>query len=148
MAGLDLAGATVAAVNRAALRYLGRIDFLVTYHPLELGNRERWLNRRKQAGGNADFQIVSHQPGKWVDLVQPKPGGPSSGSSAFLAAMFLLGRGFRKIVLAGVPLSGAYAKYRRAWEHHRASLAGRVFSVSGWTHDFLEELNHAAHAHH
>lgn len=155
ISGLDLSAYDVAAVNRAGLRFLGPIRWWVTYHPQTMCD-EHWLSRRFELGGNIDFSIVLHQRHRWAEKLAREAGismehftGPSrTGSSTLLAAMFgLQAQGYDAVLVAGAPLVGPYEGFQGGWIEVTHIMAGRVFSMSGWTKTFLEGLNHGAKTH-
>lgn len=77
-----------------------------------------------------------------------------NGTSALYAVRIALGHGARRVVVAGCPLDGgAYCddrppmrrwlnQYRTAWQYARRELAGRVWSLSGWTAGLLGTPDH------
>lgn len=140
---LDLAAFDVAAVNRAGCRYAGRIEWWVTLHPL-LFRRAGWMRQRRDIYGNDDFALVMPEPHSGAQRQAARsvlfPAPRVSGSSTLLAVLFGLAQGYERVVVAGAPLEGEYAKFQAGWEHARKHLAGRVTSVSGWTKSFLESL--------
>ena len=125
--------ADLMAVNGSGARYPWTIRFWTTYHPERF---EGWILTRKRIGGNLDFREVT-------DKTLPPPG--LSGSSTLLGVLAGLKFGYRRVVLAGGPLDDkAYQRYRKGWKNEADLLRGRVWSVSGWTGEFLEKLNDAS----
>lgn len=122
------------AVDRCALP----LKYVATNH---LEDIEPIRRRRAAFGGNQDYRLISYKPGPGVDIVQPL--GPVSGSSAILGAIAGLTLGYEKIVLCGCPLTGnapegnPYEAFRPGWEVEADRVRGRVFSMSGWTREFL-----------
>ncbi len=85
-----------------------------------------------------DFKMITDRNVKPVSI---------SGSSTLLGVLFGLDR-FARIIVAGAPLDDMkYRGYRKGWEAQADALAGRVFSMSGWTKTFLEGLNYGAATH-
>lgn len=155
ISGLDLKAYDVAAVNRAGVRFPGPVRWWVTYHPQTMVD-ERWMARRSELGWNMDFSIVLHQRHRWAEKLAREAGipmehftGPGrTGSSTLLAALFgLQAQGYDAVLVAGAPLEGAYEGFQGGWTEAKHILAGRVFSMSGWTKTFLEGLNHGAATH-
>ena len=121
-------------------RYAWPIRWCATFHPVEIPSIRA---RREGRIGRVDFSIISHERRDGVDLFVPAWWTPS-GSSALLAvqaAITLLG--YRRVVLAGCPLTGKnaqggdYENFHRGWEPRRKDLIPRVRSMSGWTAEFL-----------
>jgi len=139
---LDMRDATVMAINRAGLRYLGRISYWCSYHLscfISLG--ERWLLRRHALGGNMDFQVIGQSKYQGlVDIVRPGP--QASGSSTLYGVLVGLEMGWPRITVVGAPLDHPeYRNFRQGWSDMRERLSGgRVKSLSGWTKTFLEGL--------
>lgn len=151
ISGLDLSAYDVAAVNRAGLRYLGPIRWWVTYHPQAMVD-ERWPEARRAAGGAMDFSIILHHRHRWCEkqygAYETFPGPGTTGSSTLLAVLFGLQREqYDAVLVAGAPLQGDYETFQAGWIQAKRILAGRVFSMSGWTKTFLEGLNHGAATH-
>ena len=114
-------------------KYLGRVDYLATYHPEDI---PACLQRRAAAGGNNDFQIISHTESPGVGIVHPHQ--PPSGSSALLGVLAAVKIGYRRIILAGCPLEdNKYHEFRPGWQAHLDTYIGKVRSLSGWTREFL-----------
>lgn len=132
MAALGRHDWPVMAINRAGLRFLGRIDFWCSYHPEKFW--QEWRRLRAAQGGNTDYQELCERNVRNISL---------SGSSTLLGVLWGLGH-YQHIVVAGAPLNDdGYHLYRLGWENESTHLAGRVRSVSGWTKTFLEGLTWA-----
>lgn len=122
------------AVDRCALP----LKYIATNHVEDI---EPIRRRRAAFGGNLDYRLVCYRQAPGVDIVQPL--GPVSGSSAILGAVAGITMGYRKIVLCGCPLTGnapegnPYEAFRPGWEAEAGRVKGRVFSMSGWTREFL-----------
>lgn len=122
------------AVDRCALP----LQYVATNHPEDI---ESIRLRRARFGGNLDYRLVCYRQAPGADIVQPL--GPVSGSSAILGAIAGITMGYRKIVLCGCPLTGnapegnPYEAFRPGWEAEAGRVKGRVFSMSGWTREFL-----------
>jgi hypothetical protein len=136
----------VMAVNRAALRVVEPIRWLVTYHPTDMIS-EDWPGLRRRFGGNDDYQIVLHRRNQWAerlygDRVQYATHRPGrTGSSALLGVFHGIHLGYTNITLAGCPLVEGYATFQGGWESARDELAAvKTRSLSGWTKTFLEGL--------
>lgn len=123
----------IMAINRAGLRYMGRIDYWCSYHPEKFW--QEWRTRRCGLCANTDYQEISERHLRNI---------PLSGSSTLLGVLWGLER-FQQIIIAGAPLDDeGYHQYRVGWQNEARHLAGRVRSLSGWTKTFLEGLNHGA----
>jgi hypothetical protein len=123
----------VMAINRAGLRYMGRIDYWCSYHPEKFW--QEWRALRASLGGNDDYQELRESDVRNI---------PLTGSSTLLGVLWGLER-FDQIIIAGAPLDDEnYHQYRQGWKNESKHLAGRVRSLSGWTKTFLEGLNHGA----
>lgn len=148
LAGVDLAGFVLMALNRSGLRVLDRLEYWATYHP-EVMAAEQWREQRAARGGNGDYQTVIHRHADKTDFPDASifSGATPSGSCALFGTLYGVHLGFHEIVLAGCPLKDdGYAKYRRGWEICASALRahGGVSSMSGWTKNFLEGLNRGA----
>lgn len=120
----------------------GPLKYIATNHPEDIQDIRAIMQQRHEAcGGNTDYKIISYKPGPGVDIVQPL--GPVSGSSSILGAVAGLALGYEKIILCGCPLTGnapegnPYEAFRPGWKVMEKELAGKVFSMSGWTHELL-----------
>ncbi len=115
----------------------------VTLHPAKLPN---WLARRQAAKLTPLLRIWGHRPAPLID----RTANDWCGSGGLFAVKIaLLERGFRKIVLCGVPMLpeaghvvrrqrwNAAIGYHKGWKIHRAEIAPFVRSCSGWTADLL-----------
>lgn len=122
------------AVDRCALP----LKYIATNHVEDI---EPIRHRRAAFGGNLDYRLVCYRQAPGVDIVQPL--GPVSGSSAILGAVAGITMGYKKIILCGCPLTGnapegnPYEAFRPGWEAEAGRVKGRVFSMSGWTREFL-----------
>jgi hypothetical protein len=135
------------AINRAGIIFHKHIKWWATYHA-DGWMTEGWHLKRKERGGNMDFITVIHKDSprmiKAGLTVQVLKGPRLTGSSSLFGTLFALGRGYARVILAGAPLDHPlYAYFRNGWKIQTEVLRGRVFSLSGWTRDFLEGLNHA-----
>lgn len=132
--------ADLAAVNEASIRYLGRIRYLITHHPENLIHGRAWKTHRAALGANEDYETISHfQIGGAVDTLYPPP--VVSGTSVLFASLVGISKGYQKIYICGAPMTDdRYREYRYGWEIKADELRGRVFSMSGWTKEFLEGL--------
>ena len=109
------------------------VKFMATYHPEDIPEAVR---RRKKIGGNVDYKVVSHEAGPGIDIIEPYEA--PSGSSALLATLFAIREGYELIILCGCPLNeAAYVCFQEGWTKMKGRLKGRVFSMSGWTREFL-----------
>lgn len=114
-------------------KYLDRVKYFATYHPADIPES---IRRRQEAGGNTDFQVISHIAGEGIHIVFPYQ--QPSGSSALLGVLFATKIGYQKIILAGCPLEDEkYTNFRQGWQAHLDEYVGRVRSMSGWTREFL-----------
>lgn len=124
------------AINRAGIKFLKPIKFWATYHPITM-LKEDWRGQRLKMGGNMNFTVVAEQRCSGIDN-QPIPGPSVSGSSSLYGALVALSFGYRRVVIAGAPLSDPrYNIFRLGWRMVEGQLKGRVTSLSGWTRDFL-----------
>lgn len=116
-------------------KYMGRVDYMATYHPAEI---PQIIERRRKAGGNTDWQVISHEKRPGVDIVTPLKGKPS-GSSAMLGIETAIKLGHRKIICCGCPLDGdrKYESFRRGWQERIDLIKDKVRSMSGWTRDLV-----------
>lgn len=123
----------------AVNKYLERILYVATYHPVEI---EMIRERRRSVGGNLDYRVISHESHPGVDIIIRDWWRPS-GSSALLGVQAALRLGYTKIVLCGCPLTGLndkgckYDTFQSGWKAHQKEVAPYVRSMSGWTREFL-----------
>lgn len=121
-------------------KYLWSLKYVATNHQEDIPAIRQ---RRLEAHGNLDYQLISFNPGPGVDIVQPL--GPVSGSSAILGALAGITLGYTKIVLCGCPLTGnapegnPYEPFRPGWIAQYLAVKGKVKSMSGWTQELLGE---------
>ncbi len=132
--------AEVMAIGMDAVNYLGPIKYFATYHP---GDIDEAAKRRKEAGLNTDYLIISHmQYGDLVKMIIPLIGVPS-GSSALLGVHAGIKLGYEKIILCGCPLEGkntkggSYESFRAGWTAKYAEVKDQTRSLSGWTRELL-----------
>jgi len=139
----------VAAVNCAGVRFLGKVQHWFTAHPEhfqklppQLGYKPLplyWEEARAKAGGESGYfrhSIIRLQG--VVDRVWPEEW--AKGTSTLLTTLAGLAMGYEPIILVGAPLSDERykrLKHQQTWLDFRGELIGKVFSVSGWTRDFL-----------
>ena len=120
-------------------KYCWPVKYVATYHPEDI---PQILARREARIGRVDFAIVCHKRCKHVDIVITDYWQPS-GSSALLGVQAALRLGYRRIILAGCPLTGKndkggkYENFRNGWEARRKEIGDHVRSMSGWTAEFL-----------
>lgn len=120
-------------------KYPGRLLYVATFHPVEIpAIRER----RRSAGGNVDYRMVSHESHPEADIIITDWWKPS-GSSALLGAQAAIRLGYKRIVLCGGPLTGVNAKgskyecFQSGWKARQKEVSPFVRSMSGWTADYL-----------
>lgn len=120
-------------------KYLGHVLYVATFHPVEIpAIRER----RRSAGGNVDYRVISHENQPGVDVIIMDWWRPS-GSSALLGTQAALRIGYKNIVLCGCPMTGQnsqgskYDSFQSGWKARQKEVAPFVRSMSGWTRDFL-----------
>ncbi len=132
----------------------------LAYHASHENDFDAIRKRRKSNGLNIDFETFSNNPHPGVDHVfpeltapvcpkdcRPPKFGPKdprnhhhySGSSALLGVKIALRLGYRKIILAGVPLNeGHYAHFQIGWTWIADLLkCCPVRSMSGFTRELL-----------
>lgn len=134
----------ILAINAMSTLYLEPILGIVTEHGEKLNE---WIKLRKARGGDMRFFTFGPR------------GEPDSGSSALLGVRVAQALGYRRIVLAGVPLAGvesfgieheilttggqnrggSYSMFRVGWEEGIDALRDEVRSMSGWTRELLGE---------
>lgn len=118
---------------------LQEIRYVATYHPVEI---DMIRERRRSAGGNLDYKVISHEKHPGVDIIITDWWKPS-GSSALLGAQAAIRLGYKRIVLCGCPLTGVNAKgskydsFQSGWKARQKEVAPFVRSMSGWTADYL-----------
>jgi len=140
----------VLAVNRAGLCYQGEIAAWGSVHANELAE---WVTLRRELEMNVNCPIFgeSFLPGQ--DRACPTYYGPVKwrGSSALYVVQWALEQGYSRLVLAGVHLTGntrehpgevlaspgPYEQYREGWRDAFTEIRGRVYSLGGWTREFL-----------
>ena len=137
----------VAATNNMIIRWTGRLDYACSLH---ISACENWVGlagarRERQLQGKNTPETWSHKRGPGVDMDTPD----WAGSTGLFAVKVLLGEGFDRIVLAGVPMSRdlphfysqqpwhAATNYHRGWKHRLPELQDKVRSMSGWTQQLL-----------
>lgn len=120
----------------AVEKYLGFAKYVATFHPGEI---PQIIERRKKAGGNTDWQMISHEQKPGVDIVTPHTG--PSGSSAMLGIITGLKFGYEKIICCGCPLDGEnkYTAFRGGWTKRLDLIRDKVRSMSGWTRELVGE---------
>ena len=122
-------------------KYLGRIEYMATFHPDEIPAIKE---RRKASGGNIDYKVIKHNAANdthEADYIMEywKP----TGSSALLGVQAALGIGYKKIILCGCPLEGenakgdGYAFFQDGWKSNIDKVKDNVRSMSGWTKELL-----------
>jgi hypothetical protein len=116
------------------------IKYMATFHPAEL---PLIIQRRRDYGGNIDYEVISHEPRETVkhfisDWWKP------SGSSALLGVQAAITRlGYKKIILCGCPMTGFneknnnYANFQQGWKARLKEVGDNVRSMSGWTMELL-----------
>jgi len=143
LAALGDINADFMAINAAGIAASPNISMWATLHHVEFVNG-RWDEKRGEAGGNMDFQVVFrvHEPALKLPVVRHR--GPLvSGSSTLYGVSAALSFGYENIIIVGAPLSDpSYHMFHPGWMAMRDQIRGRVVSMSGWTREFLEGLNH------
>lgn len=124
------------ACNFAGER-IERIDYVATLH----ADRIDEIRHRRRSAGHDTCQVISNSRGESAknmpdivaQLTRPV------GSTAMYACNIALDRfGIDRCLLAGVGLSDPpYDQYQKRWQNSHHWLRGRVWSLSGWTRDFL-----------
>jgi len=133
---LDPEGVHVMAVNEAIVFCPLHVHHFATLHHDDVPDR---VARRRAAGSlNMDFRIHSRTLGQGVHHHwQVEPRGLTSGGWGMVVG--LLGLGYTKVILAGVPLLNADGSKRWGrevydrWDFVASKLGDRVRSFSGWT---------------
>jgi hypothetical protein len=125
-------------------KYSGRIDYIANNHPENIpAIRAVMMQRHEACSGNYDYKIIGPAHAEGVDIVEPYR--PPTGSSAITGTLAAIRMGYRKIILAGCPLTGnapggnPYEEFRAGWEDKKLELIGIVKSMSGWTKELLGE---------
>lgn len=126
----------VVGINSAAVDF-GPVDYQCSLHIGEYAQ-------------NKVAPFVAHKQAKWVDHVHPYKwaSGGKSGSSGLLGTKWALHCGADEVVLAGIGLDyaphynrpaiwDAARVFRPAWIDSLPYLAGKVFSLGGWTAELL-----------
>jgi len=136
----------VICVNEIALTM--DCDVWATLHPENLEGKG-WANKRV-ANGFELPKIVAHKPMKYVtDVLGYRMGNSnSSGSSGLYAVKVALSMGYKRVILAGVPMQAKphFNKpndwtdcncFLPTWRDNKAMLKKYVRSMSGWTKELL-----------
>jgi len=144
LAALGPLNCDVMAVNRAGL-VVSALDHWVSLHPDQLAG---FAAARAAAGLAGGFTSWAPDPGPGIDRVTTDV--ERFGTSSLYAVRIALHKlGYRRVILAGVPLDDAqpYADgspiprhlggHRIAWHHAVPEMEGRVRSLSGWTRSLL-----------
>lgn len=115
----------VCCINRAVTRCPLPVDKAFSVHP------ELLVELRDAHGLTCELLSTHKHPG--VRCVSTGAGAPSGGSSAMAATILALRTwDARKIVLAGVPLSGPYERFHHAWKLAYRDLYSTVRGMSGF----------------
>ena len=127
----------VLAVNQSGIRYTEPLAAWGSVHADQIVG---WIDQRRNLGYDMEFDAFgeSFLPGQ--DRASVRYIGPvrwACGSSALYVVQYALEQGYSQIVLAGVHLSGRYEMYRDGWREAFDVICGKVYSLSGWTRDFL-----------
>lgn len=145
----------IIACNHVGIRWPGRLDAWVTFHPLEM---HQWQDERASLGRNTDYEAITYVHSKdkavkaRIDRRHPHmwPGQRNSGSSGLFATRIALDDGATHIVLAGIPIdrNGSHIvrggewhcadSYQETWRGVADRLT-RVRSMGGWTRQLLGE---------
>ena len=94
------------AVGLSSLdKYGGNILYIANNHPENIPAIRRIMQERHEAcGGNWQYKMIGPAAAPGVDIVEPYR--PPTGSSAITGALAAIRMGYRKIILAGCPLTG------------------------------------------
>jgi hypothetical protein len=105
----------VAAVNKAGIKYPGKIDYWLSLHPYYLA---LWRHRRKQAGFDVkDIKFISPRI-VYNPPIFRCPDQKSGGSSGLYAVQTLEQIGFDSVQLIGIDLCGGYEIFRPMWKDY------------------------------
>jgi hypothetical protein len=124
------------SIGKSAMnKHLYPIKYMATYHPNEIDEAKRL---RREAGGNTDYQVISHEKKEGVDIIEPYEA--PTGSSALCGALAAIRFGYKKIILCGCPLTDKkYVVFQAGWTAKKEKVKDFVRSMSGWTKEFLGE---------
>ena len=136
----DLSGFDIMAIGLSGVReYPDMLQFVANNHPENNATIREILSQR----GISGYRVIEpfEAPGADIVFSYSAP----SGSSSITGALCALRLGYRKIILAGCPLTGnapagnPYEEFRAGWEAKKSHVIGIVKSMSGWTAEFLGE---------
>jgi hypothetical protein len=132
------------AVNDMVVAVPDRIHHAVSLHPHKV---DTWLAMRKRKGFLKPDELWLNRPAK--SGTRAHIAREWNGSVGLFAVKIALEKGFRKIILCGVPMTSeakhflrhadwhAATMFRGAWERHREEMRPYVRSFSGWTAELL-----------
>ena len=122
------------AVNRAIYK-IPEADFLVTFHP---DAAQKWLVESRCFGAGWPEIIATCEPAdEVIDYRGP------IGSSGMLGLVAALVHGWRKVLLVGVSLSGAYETNLPVWEALHSVFAQSTRAIGGHTERLFGKPNAA-----
>lgn len=122
-----------------ARTYDGPVTFAVIGHCGNLPEIRRLLEQK----GAKNYKTIDYHANAGIDIIEPDPS--PSGSSSLIGTFAAISMGYRKIILAGCPLSGVTShgdpcdEYHPGWDSKKDELIGIVKSMSGWTKGLLGE---------
>ena len=147
---MDLYHNPVIAINDAGCLYEDYICHVASQHIEKISEvREE----RRNQGFNIDF--TGHSIGEYKDVDRIWPLEVSQGSSGLFGVITALKMGYRKVIIAGISLTGNFGEYygsnennhpnkhkeyqmfRETWLKIKPHLLGRVRAVSGYPEELL-----------
>jgi len=104
----------VAAVNRAGVKWSGKLDYWFSLHPQFFA---LWKNRRRKAGRNVkDIKFISDKLPLNPETIRSPDYLRSGGGSGLYAVETLILMGFNHIHIIGIDLTDEYEMFRDSWK--------------------------------
>lgn len=114
----------VCCINRAVLRYPCEADKLFSVHPMVIADLKIKHNLRCELWSEHEIAGALSD-----NIWNNGNGGSSTLSAVFMALKYW---GYNRVVLAGVPLDGEYARFRWKWQKQHKQIWPVVRSMSGF----------------